>query len=182
MEPQIPPFDINYTEGLNTGYKWFESQSKTPLFPFGFGLSYTTFRYSQLKVATPTVASTSDNLRVSFSLRNSGKLAGAEVAQVYVALPPDAGEPPKHLAAWSKVELAPGESKAVVVEIEPLLLSIFDTDTDSWRLLPGEYQDIRRHIFGRHTASGKCLHLSQSLSRRSKENSCRPKLYLSFHV
>jgi beta-glucosidase len=138
--PQIPPFDINYTDGFNTGYRWFESQSKTPLFPFGFGLSYTTFVYSQLKVATPPAASKSDNVKVSFNLRNTGKLSGSEVAQVYVSLPPDAGEPPKRLVAWSKVELARGESRAITLEIEPLLLSIFDTDTDGWKLLPGEYK------------------------------------------
>ena len=138
--PQIPPFDINYTEGLNTGYRWFESQSKTPLFPFGFGLSYTTFVYSQLKVATPPAASKSDNVKVSFNLRNTGKLSGSEVAQVYVSLPPDAGEPPKRLVAWSKVELARGESRAITLEIEPLLLSILDSDTDGWKLLPGEYK------------------------------------------
>ena len=104
--PQIPPFDIDYTEGLKNGYKWFESEGKQPLFPFGFGLSYTTFGYSQLKVTS------ADKLTVTFNLRNTGKLAGAEVAQVYVALPANAGEPPKRLVAWDKVQLAPGETQA----------------------------------------------------------------------
>ena len=141
---QIPPFDINYTEGLENGYKWFEAEGKQPLFPFGFGLSYTTFSYSQLKVAFNQVASSpvasEEKLTVTFNVRNTGKVAGAEIAQVYISLPPNAGEPPKRLVAWDKVQLAPGETKPVRLEIEPLLLSVFSTDKDDWDLLPGEYK------------------------------------------
>ncbi|MGO9242555.1 MAG: beta-glucosidase family protein [Bryobacteraceae bacterium] len=129
------PFDVNYTEGLKAGYKWFDAEKKEPLFPFGFGLSYTAFSYSQMKAAA-----SGQNVTVSFNLRNSGPLAGAEVAQVYVALPAAAGEPPKRLVAWDKLRLAPGESKAVTLTVDPLHLSIFNVDKDAWELVPGDYQ------------------------------------------
>jgi beta-glucosidase len=129
-----PPFDINYTEGLKVGYKWFDAENKEPLFPFGFGLSYTTFSYAALKT-TP-----GREVTVSFNARNTGRRSGAEIAQVYVALPPGSGEPPKRLVAWQKVELAPGESKTVTVTLDPEYLSIFNAGKDAWELLPGEYK------------------------------------------
>src|SRR5271165_660005 len=128
---KLPPFDIDYTEGLKVGYKWFDAEDKVPLFPFGHGLSYTTFAYSGLKASID---------QVSFTVRNTGKRAGAEIAQVYVGLPATAKEPPKRLVAWEKVELAPGESKTVTLAIEPKFLSIFDEQKNDWSLLPGEYK------------------------------------------
>jgi beta-glucosidase len=128
---QMAPFDIDYTEGLKVGYKWFQSENKPPLFPFGHGLSYTTFAYSGLKATIDSV---------SFTVRNTGKRTGAEVAQVYASLPASANEPPKRLVAWEKVRLAPGESKTVTVKLEPKFLSIFDEAKDDWDLLAGEYR------------------------------------------
>jgi len=93
-----PPFDVNNAEGLKVGYKWFEAEHRQPLFPFGYGLSYTTFAYSALKADGNTRT-------VSFSVKNTGRQAGAEVAQVYVMLPSAAGEPFKRLAAWERVPL-----------------------------------------------------------------------------
>jgi len=127
----MPDFDINYTEGLKVGYKWFEAEDKQPLFAFGEGLSYTTFAYSGLKAGMESV---------SFTVRNTGKRPGAEVAQVYAGLPAAANEPPKRLVAWEKIELAPGESKTVTLRLEPKLLSIFDVGTNGWQLLGGEYR------------------------------------------
>jgi beta-glucosidase len=128
------PFDVNYTEGLKVGYKWFEAENKEPLFPFGLGLSYTTFSYSNLK------ATAGSTINLTFSLRNTGKVAGAEVAQVYVSLPEKAGEPPKRLVAWDRIQLAPGESKTVTLAIDPLHLSIFNVEKDGWEIMPGEYR------------------------------------------
>ncbi len=128
---KLPPFDIDYTEGLKVGYKWFDAEDKVPLFPFGHGLSYTSFAYSGLKA---------DADKVSFTVRNTGKRAGAEIAQVYVGLPAAAKEPPKRLVAWEKLELAPGESKIVSLAIEPKFLSIFDEQKNDWSLLPGAYK------------------------------------------
>jgi beta-glucosidase len=128
---QMTPFDIDYTEGLKVGYKWFQAENKQPLFAFGHGLSYTTFAYSGLKAAIDSV---------SFTVRNAGKRAGAEIAQVYAGLPAAANEPPKRLVAWEKIQLAPGESKTVTVKLEPKFLSVFNEATDAWELLPGDYR------------------------------------------
>ncbi len=128
-----PPFDVNYTEGLQVGYKWFEAEHKRPLFPFGYGLSYTTFTYSDL-------AADGNTRTVRFNVKNTGKRAGTEVAQVYVMLPSAAGEPFKRLAAWERVPLKPGESNMVTMPLDPLYLSIFNAEKDGWELVAGDYQ------------------------------------------
>ncbi len=124
-------FDIDYTEGLKVGYKWFQAENKPPLFPFGHGLSYTTFAYSGLKASIDSV---------SFTVRNTGKRSGTEIAQVYAGLPAAANEPPKRLVAWEKIQLASGEAKTVTLKIEPKFLSIFNEEKDDWELLAGEYR------------------------------------------
>ena len=127
----LPAFDIDYTEGLKVGYKWFDAENKQPLFWFGHGLSYTAFTYSGLTATLDTV---------SFTVRNTGRRAGAEIAQVYAALPAAAQEPPKRLVAWEKLALAPGESRQVRLRIDPKFLSIFNVQKDAWELLPGAYR------------------------------------------
>jgi len=129
----LRPFQISYDEGLKVGYKWYDAEKKPVLFPFGFGLSYTTFAYSDLKVQTGRPA------RVTFTVKNTGAREGAEVAQVYASFPASAGEPPKRLVGWRKVKLAAGESKEVSVEVPPQYLSIFDEKSNDWQLVPGEY-------------------------------------------
>ena len=127
------PFDIEFTEGLKVGYKWYDAEHKQPLFPFGFGLSYTTFAYSGLKVApgaTPTV---------TLTVKNTGKRAGAEAIQVYATLPAAAGEPFQRLVGFDKLQLNAGESKTVTVAIDPKFLSIFNAAKDAWELPEGEY-------------------------------------------
>ena len=128
---QMKPFDIDYTEGLKVGYKWFQAENKQPLFAFGHGLSYTSFAYSDL---TATIDS------VSFKVRNTGRRAGAEIAQVYASLPVSANEPPKRLVAWEKVLLSPGEAKMVTLKLDPKFLSIFNEEKDDWELLSGDYR------------------------------------------
>ncbi len=126
-------YTVHYDDGLKVGYKWYESEHKEPLFPFGFGLSYTTYDYSNLKT---------DNAQrtVSFSVKNKGKRAGAEIAQVYATIPEAAGEPFKRLVGWQRIELAPGESKAVTIAVDPRVISVFDEQKNSWRLVPGAYK------------------------------------------
>jgi beta-glucosidase len=125
-------YSVSYDEGVKVGYKWYEAEHKQPLFPFGYGLSYTTYAYSDLK--TDSAQKT-----VSFAVKNTGKRAGAEVAEVYATLPDAAGEPFKRLVGWQRVELAPGESKTVSVTVDPQMLSIFDEQKNGWELLPGAY-------------------------------------------
>jgi beta-glucosidase len=132
-EDAKPTFSVHYDEGLKVGYKWYDAEKKPVLFPFGYGLSYTTYQYSDLKV-TPGKEPT-----VRFLLKNTGQRAGAEIAEVYVALPAAADEPPKRLASFSKVHLNPGESREVSLAINPRELSIYDESADAWKQLPGQY-------------------------------------------
>jgi beta-glucosidase len=129
---KVKPFDLTYTEGARVGYKWFEATNTQPLFPFGFGLSYTTYAYSGL-----TVDDT--NRTVHFTVRNTGACEGTEIAEVYVALPSAAKENYKRLAAWQRVKLAPGQSREVTLPLHPLTLTVFNTDRNGWQLLPGDY-------------------------------------------
>jgi beta-glucosidase len=126
-------YTVHYDEGLKVGYKWYDAENKAVLFPFGYGLSYTTYGYSGLKV-TPGAETT-----VTFTVKNTGGRAGVEIAEVYAGLPASAGEPPKRLVGWSRVKLNPGESREVSVTIDPKYLSIFDEAADGWKLVPGEY-------------------------------------------
>ena len=129
----LAPFQVTYDEGVKVGYKWYDAEKKPVLFPFGHGLSYTTYSYSNLKVEPGKTP------RATFTVKNTGRRAGAEVAEVYASLPAAAAEPPKRLVGWSKVTLKPGESKEVTVDIEPKYLSIFNVEQNGWQLLPGEY-------------------------------------------
>jgi beta-glucosidase len=123
-------FEVSYDEGLMVGYKWYDAKHKTPLFPFGFGLSYTTYKYSNLKTSKDSVG---------FDVTNTGARAGAEIAEVYATLPQASGEQFNRLVAWEKVRLEPGESKSVTLRLDPFYLSIFNADKDAWELVPGEY-------------------------------------------
>jgi beta-glucosidase len=129
----LPVFRTNYDEGLKVGYKWYDAEKKPVLFPFGYGLSYTTYEYSNLKV-TP-----GDQVTVSVTVKNTGDRAGTEIAEIYARLPASTGEPPKRLVGWKRVELNPGESKDVTIEVEPLFLSIFNTERNSWQRVAGDY-------------------------------------------
>lgn len=104
------------------------------LFPFGFGLSYTTYGYSGLTVTA------GENTNVAFTVKNTGVRPGTEIAEVYASLPQSAGEAPKRLVRWTRVDLAPGESKQVSVAVGRDRLTIYDEPTDSWKLVPGDYE------------------------------------------
>ena len=128
-----PTFEVHYDEGLKVGYKWYDAENKPVLFPFGYGLSYTTFSYSGLKVTSGSETT------VSFTVKNTGSSAGAEIAEVYAAVPASAGEPPKRLVGWDKLHLNAGESKEVSVSVRPLYLSVYDEGSNSWKVVPGSY-------------------------------------------
>jgi len=126
-------FSVDYSEGAKVGYKWYEAEKKPVLFPFGYGLSYTSFKYSGLKVSA-------DGASVSFTLKNEGKRKGAEVAEVYAAIPNAAGEPWKRLVGWQKVELAAGESRELTVPTEGLAMSVWDEGAKKFVMTPGAYR------------------------------------------
>lgn len=148
----LPLFDYNATEGVRVGYKWFESEKKEPLFPFGFGLSYTTYAYSDLKASQG---------EVTFTVRNTGDRAGTDVAQVYAVLPASTGESTfKRLVAWDRVSLAPGESKAVTLKLDPLYLSIYDVNKNAFTLAPGDYT-ITAGSSSADTPLNATLHIAQ---------------------
>jgi beta-glucosidase len=128
-----PTFSVTYDEGLKVGYKWYDAEKKPVLFPFGYGLAYTTYSYSGLKV------SPGDPTSVRFTVKNTGNRLGVETAEVYAALPVSADEPPKRLVGFSKVQLAAGESKEVTVNVSRAYLSIYDEAAKAWKLVPGEY-------------------------------------------
>jgi beta-glucosidase len=128
----VSSYTVHYDEGPEVGYKWYEAQHKQPLFPFGFGLSYTTYAYSGLSV-DPTAKT------VTFTVKNTGKQTGTEIAEVYAKLPKGADESFKRLAGWSRVTLAPGESKTVTVAIDPRVLKTFNEVDNHWNLASGEY-------------------------------------------
>ena len=141
------PKDNTYKEGVFLGYRWFDAKDKEPLFPFGYGLSYTQFALSDLQ------AEKSGGDAVAFSVRvsNTGARAGAEVVQVYAAAP--AGElprPPRELKAYGKVFLEPGETKTVSMQVKTADLQTWDPAAKAWTLLPGEWVfqagDSSRHL------------------------------------
>lgn len=148
-----PDFDVHYDEGLKVGYKWYEAENKPVLFPFGFGLSYTSYSFSGLSV-TP-----GESTSVTFTVKNTGQRAGIETAQVYASLPAAAGEPPKRLVGWTQINLNPGESKQVTVPVDRDRLTIYDEASDSWKLVPGSY------VF-RVGSSSRDLPLDRTISLR----------------
>jgi beta-glucosidase len=136
-DPKKPElrFAVNYFEGAAVGYKWFDLKNLKPLFPFGYGLSYTQFEYSNLETHMRD-----GKLTASFKVTNIGTLKGKDVAQVYVSPVKGGWEAPKRLGAWQKVELNPGESKLVDVAIDSRLLGMFDSATKTWRIAEGDYK------------------------------------------
>jgi beta-glucosidase len=134
-DPKVPDlqFHVDYHEGAAVGYKWFDLKGHKPLFPFGHGLSYTTFSYSGLSSQLKD-----GRLHVRFKVTNTGNVAGKDVPQVYVSSLGAKWEAPKRLAAWDKVSLQPGESKDVEVAVEPRLLGMFDEASRTWRVAKGK--------------------------------------------
>ncbi|HXH50384.1 MAG TPA: glycoside hydrolase family 3 C-terminal domain-containing protein [Terriglobia bacterium] len=129
-----------YSEKLNVGYRWYDATGTDPLFPFGFGLSYTTFRLSNF-VITPTMLSKSPaNIYGTVDVTNTGHRDGAEVVQAYISQPSSNREPPRQLCAFAKVFLKPGETRQVRLTIEPRALSYYDISTRRWTSAPGTYQ------------------------------------------
>jgi beta-glucosidase len=131
--------DVKYEEGIFIGYRYYDKDKVQPLFPFGFGLSYTSFVFSNLEV-TPQVASQTGSITVGFDVTNTGSRAGAEVAEVYAGDPSaTAPRPVRELKGFSRVTLAPGKSSHVMVTLNRRSLAYWDTNTHYWRIDPGKF-------------------------------------------
>jgi beta-glucosidase len=123
-----------YDEGIFVGYRWYDQHQQAPLFPFGHGLSYTTFEYSDLRLAKAE-----NSVGVSVTVKNTGTRKGSDVVQVYVAEPESAHEPPSQLKGFEKVSLEPGESKTVLIDVPLDRLAAWSEDTHGWKLWKGAY-------------------------------------------
>lgn len=138
---------VIYSEGMEVGYRWYDARHIEPLFPFGFGLSYTTFTLTHLTISPEDAEG---DVHVGLTVTDTGPVAGAEVAQVYIADPSSAGEPPHQLKSFAKVSLEPGESRHIVLALVPRAFSIWDTAANKWKLVPGRYGvfagDSSRHL------------------------------------
>ena len=130
---------VAYSEGVFSGYRGYDRAGRTPLFPFGYGLSYTTFSFSHLAV---TPANSSDgHCDVSFDVTNTGAREGAEVAEVYVGdTHASVPRPPKQLEGFARVDLQPHETRRVTVSLDRRSLSYYDVAGKTWRADPGEFQ------------------------------------------
>ena len=137
-ERLIQLYDIDYKESVLVGYRWYETKGIAPLYPFGFGLSYTTFELS--KPRAPKVFPADKPLKVSVTLTNTGDREGAEVVQLYVTEnAPTVLRPKKELKGFRKVTLAPGKSAVVEFELDRQALAFWDTQSRGWKVNPGEY-------------------------------------------
>jgi beta-glucosidase len=130
--------DVLYSEGVDVGYRWYDANDLTPLFPFGFGLSYTKFAYSGLRLSSTTVTGTQD-VRVSATVTNTGNRTGTDVAQLYIGDPASTGEPPRQLEGFQRVNLAPGQSARVSFVITPQDTSWWSDAANGWTQTAGLY-------------------------------------------
>jgi beta-glucosidase len=131
--------EVLYSEGVDVGYRWYDANGEGPMFPFGFGLSYTKFAYSGLRLSRATVTGTQD-VRVFATVKNTGNRTGSDVAQLYVGDPASAGEPPRQLEGFQRVRLAPGQSARVSFVITPQDTSWWSGTANGWTQTAGRYR------------------------------------------
>lgn len=128
----LPSFPVEYVEGSDVGYRWYEKKAMKPLFPFGHGLSYTSFAYRN------PVVSGGKRLSVTFDVVNTGRTEGADVPQMYVSR--DGANQPMRLAGFTRVMLKPGETRRVTLTAEPRVIADYDTKLPGWRVRAGTYR------------------------------------------
>jgi len=134
------PVTVEYREGLFVGYRWFDASGRKPLFPFGFGLSYTSFDYAGLSLSASALKE-GESLGVRLKVRNSGKRAGAEIVQLYVRdLESMAFRPEKELKGFAKIWLEAGQEGEVSFDLDPRAFSFWDADLHAWRMETGDFE------------------------------------------
>jgi beta-glucosidase len=126
---------VNYSEGVLVGYRWYDAKKQEPLFPFGYGLSYTSFRFSDLQIENDGAGQATIKVRIT----NMGKREGAEVVQLYLGSPAAAEEPPKQLKGFEKILLKPGEGKIATMKLDRNSLAAWDPGSHAWKVFPGTY-------------------------------------------
>jgi len=148
-----PVYDIHYSEGIFVGYRWYEKKNIETLYPFGHGLSYAAFEYSDLSLSSDQFQE-NGTVEISFTVKNIGKIQGAETAQLYVQdIESTVPRPIKELKGFKKVDLKPGQRKAVVIELKKKDFSFWNPETKDWYFEKGAFiihvgassKDIRLH-------------------------------------
>jgi beta-glucosidase len=141
---------VDYSEGLDVGYRWYDARHVTPLFPFGYGLSYTSFRFSHLTVSRKSIINATSGpdaqtgqsaplTRVTATITNTGQVRGSDVVQLYIGDPAAVGEPPRQLEGFRRVTLLPHQSRKVTFSITGHELSWFSPKADGWTLPNGQF-------------------------------------------
>lgn len=132
--------DVQYRESIFIGYRYYDKVERNVRFPFGFGLSYTSFEYSDIKLKKKNLTK-GEGAKVTFTIKNTGNVAGSEIAQVYVAKPESKiFRAPKELKGFVKIHLDPGEEKKVTVELDDRAFAFWNTATEDWCVESGEYK------------------------------------------
>jgi beta-glucosidase len=131
---------VLYSEGIDVGYRWYDARNLTPLFPFGYGLSYTSFAFTDLHVTPPRLAGRGAPVKVTARVTNTGRVAGSEVAQLYLGDPAAAGEPPRQLKGFQRVALGPGQSGVVSFTLDAHDLSYWNDAANGWVVPPGGFR------------------------------------------
>jgi len=138
-EKEHPIYDVRYDEGVFIGYRWYEKKSIEPLYPFGFGLSYTTFKYSNLSIETD-MFSKQGKVKVRLTVKNVGNRKGLETAQLYIQdIESTVPRPVKELKGFKKVNLEPGQSRTVVIELTKKDFSFWNPETKDWFFEKGAF-------------------------------------------
>jgi beta-glucosidase len=131
---------VRYGEGIFVGYRYYDKKGVTPLFPFGHGLSYTNFKYSNLRLSAKSIGP-NQTLKAKVDVTNTGKIAGKEVVQLYVRdVKSSFARPEKELKAFAKVELKPKQTKTVTFALDREAFWYFDDVRNAWRTEPGEFE------------------------------------------
>ncbi len=138
---------VEYREGVFVGYRYYDKKKMDVLFPFGSGLSYTTFEYSNLTLSTDSMKDT-DTLTVSVDVTNTGSVAGKEAVQIYVQAPENEIliRPVKELRAFGKVSLEPGETKTLTFTLDKRAFAYWNTTLHDWHVLSGTYTILAKHL------------------------------------